>query len=120
MLNIKKKIAFNIVEQYHSIEDAKNAQNDFENKFQKRKLEDIDYIEISLNSLDREKSILELTHELLNKSKSEVQNIFSRNTDDEMIGLEFIEEKLLKEYLEDKGDYRPLTAELYFRNIANI
>lgn len=75
-IDIKKKIAFNIVEQYYSSDDAKNAQIDFENKFQKRKLEDIDYIEIDLNSLDQEKSLLELTHELLNKSKSETRKLF--------------------------------------------
>jgi len=75
-INIKKKIAFNIVEQYHSEEEAKNAQNDFENKFQKRQLEDIDYKEIDLASINSEKTLLEFTHELLNKSKSEVRKLF--------------------------------------------
>jgi len=75
-IDIKKKIAFNIVEQYYSSDDAKNAQIDFENKFQKRKLEDIDYTEIDLNLLDQEKSLLEIIHELLNKSKSETRKLF--------------------------------------------
>lgn len=75
-IDIKKKIAFNIVEQYYSSDDAKNAQIDFENKFQKRKLENIDYIEINLKLLDQEKSLLELIHELLNKSKSETRKLF--------------------------------------------
>lgn len=75
-IDIKKKMAFNIVEQYHSVNDAKNAQIDFENKFQKRKLEDIDYTEIDLNLLDQEKSLLEIIHELLNKSKSETRKLF--------------------------------------------
>lgn len=75
-INIKKKIAFNITEQYHSKEDALNAQNDFENKFQKRKLEDIDYVELDFNNLDKEKIILDFIHELLNKSKNEVRHLF--------------------------------------------
>lgn len=53
----------------------------------------------------------------LNKTKSEVQEIFSKNNDDEMSELEFVEENVLTEYLKDKGDYRPLTAELYFKNL---
>ena len=53
----------------------------------------------------------------LNKSRSEVLDIFIKNDDDEMVGLDFIEEKYLKIYLKDKRDYRPLTGELYFRNI---
>ena len=53
----------------------------------------------------------------LNKSKSEVQEIFSESNDDEMSELEFIQEKQLKEYLNDLGDYRPLLGELYFKNL---
>ncbi|MDD4358235.1 MAG: tyrosine--tRNA ligase [Candidatus Pacebacteria bacterium] len=75
-LNIKKKIAFNIVEQYHSKEDAEKAQNDFENKFQKRKLEDIDYIDIDFDSLNKEKNLLDLIYELLGKSKNDIRRLF--------------------------------------------
>jgi hypothetical protein len=53
----------------------------------------------------------------LKKSKDEVEKIFSKNNDDEMDGLEFIEESLLKKYLNNIGDYRPLTGELYFENL---
>ena len=35
-----------------------------------------------------------------------------------MVDLDFVEEKFLREYLKDKGSYRILTAELYFRNIG--
>lgn len=74
-INIKKKIAFNIVCQYHSEKQAQEAQKDFENKFQKRKLEDIDYIEIDLN-LVCGKTLLEVLHDLLNRSKSEIRKLF--------------------------------------------
>jgi len=67
---IKKELAFNIVEQYHSVEEAEEARLDFENKFQKRKLEDINFIEIDLNSIKKEESILNLIHSILGKSKS--------------------------------------------------
>lgn len=53
----------------------------------------------------------------LNKSKDAVEKIFSKNIDDEMSELKFIQEKELEEYLEDLGDYRSLVAELYFKNI---
>ncbi len=75
-MDTKKKIAFNVVSQYHSVEDAQSAQSDFENKFQKRKLEDIDYIEICFDNIDKDKTVLELIHELLNKSKSEARKLF--------------------------------------------
>ncbi|MDD4661676.1 MAG: tyrosine--tRNA ligase [Candidatus Pacebacteria bacterium] len=74
-INIKKKIAFNIVEIYYSSKEAVEAQNDFENKFQKRKLEDIDYIEIILDSLS-DKNLIELISRILDKSKSEVRKLF--------------------------------------------
>lgn len=66
---IKKELAFNIVEQYHSLKDAELAKKDFENKFQKRKLEDVDFIEIDLEKVKGE-TILDLMHNLLGKSKS--------------------------------------------------
>jgi len=72
-INIKKKIAFNITETYTSKEEAEKAQKDFENKFQKRKLEDIDYIEVEISS---EKNLVELIANLLKKSKSEVRKLF--------------------------------------------
>ena len=72
-INIKKKIAFNIAETYTSKEEAEKAQKDFENKFQKRKLEDIDYIEVEISS---EKNLVELIANLLKKSKSEVRKLF--------------------------------------------
>lgn len=72
-INIKKKIAFNITETYTSKEEAEKAQKDFENKFQKRKLEDIDYIEVEISS---EKNLIELIANLLKKSKSEVRKLF--------------------------------------------
>ena len=56
----------------------------------------------------------------LNKSKSRVKEIFHDREDDEMVELEFVEGKLLKQYLMDKKDYRPLTAELYFKNIKKV
>lgn len=74
-MDIKKKIALNIVSQYHFKEDAENAQKEFENKFQKRKLEDIDFIDINFNEIDKDKIILEFIHELLNKSKNEVRKL---------------------------------------------
>lgn len=52
----------------------------------------------------------------LSISKKELLSIFNNKTDEEMQDLEFIEEKNLKQYLDDKGSYRPLTATLYFRN----
>lgn len=72
-INIKKKIAFNIVQTYHSKEDAEKAQTDFENKFQKRKLEDIDLIEVK--TLGNE-TLLELIHRVLDKSKTEIRELF--------------------------------------------
>ncbi|MDD3919018.1 MAG: tyrosine--tRNA ligase [Candidatus Pacebacteria bacterium] len=75
-MDIKKKIAFNIVSSYHSKELAEDAQNDFENKFQKRKLEDIHYIDINIEDFDQEATLLEILHKLLNKSKSEVRKLF--------------------------------------------
>ncbi|HOI60181.1 MAG TPA: tyrosine--tRNA ligase [Candidatus Pacearchaeota archaeon] len=74
-MDIKKKIAFNVVSQYHSKEEAQNVQNDFENKFQKRKLEDIELIDISFEGINKDKTILEFVHELLNKSKSEARKL---------------------------------------------
>ena len=74
-MDIKKKIAFNVVSQYHSKEEAQNVQNDFENKFQKRKLEDIELIDISFEGINKDKTILEFVHELLNKSKNEVRKL---------------------------------------------
>lgn len=55
----------------------------------------------------------------LNRSKDEVKEIFFKNNDDEMEDLDFVEEGMLKEYLKDKGDYRPLVGEVYVR-IINI
>lgn len=52
----------------------------------------------------------------LSLSKEELLLIFEKKTDDEMQGLEFIEETNLEQYLSEKGSYRPLTAQLYFRN----
>jgi 8-oxo-dGTP pyrophosphatase MutT (NUDIX family) len=53
----------------------------------------------------------------LNKCRTQVQKIFSNNDDDEMVELEFVEKNFLRDYLKDKGSYRPLTVELYFKNI---
>ncbi|MGI6297553.1 MAG: tyrosine--tRNA ligase [Minisyncoccales bacterium] len=72
-LNIKKRIAFNIVEQYYSKTDAEKAQKDFENKFQKRKLEDIDFVEVEMMQGE---TLLELIHRLLKRSKSEIRELF--------------------------------------------
>ena len=75
-MNIKKKIAFNIVSIYHSEKLAEEAQNDFENKFQKRNLEDIHYIDIEIKEFDRETTLLEILYKLLGKSKSEIRKLF--------------------------------------------
>jgi len=72
-INLKKRIAFNLTEIYTSKKEAEEAQKDFENKFQKRKLEDIEYIEIKINS---ERNLVELIANLLKKSKSEVRKLF--------------------------------------------
>ncbi len=75
-MNIKKKIAFNIVSIYHSEKLAEEAQNDFENKFQKRNLEDIHYIDVAIKEFDREITLLEILYKLLGKSKSEIRKLF--------------------------------------------
>ena len=75
-LDAKKKIAFNLVEQYHSKESAIEAEKDFENKFQKKKLEDIKYIDIDLKNYDSDESLLNLTHTLAGKSKSVCRKLF--------------------------------------------
>jgi tyrosyl-tRNA synthetase len=75
---IKKELAFNIVEQYHSLQDAELAKKDFENKFQKRKLDDIDFIEISINDIKDKITLLDLISDLLNKSKSACRKLIEQ------------------------------------------
>ena len=50
-INIKKKIASNIVEQFHSIEAAQEASNFFYNQFQDKNRDNVEYIEKNLSDL---------------------------------------------------------------------
>lgn len=59
-------------------------------------------------------NVLFIFHTQLNIAKEEVQEIFNKNKDDEMVKLEYIKEEMLEEYLKDMSDYRPLITELSF------
>lgn len=50
-INIKKKIAFNIVEQFHSIEAAQEASDFFYNQFQDKNRDNVEYVEKNLSDL---------------------------------------------------------------------
>ncbi len=103
--------------------EVNNCSDIFENQLKEMReevglaIDDVELIEGLGITLSSKYNVVFIFYTTLNKTKSDVEQIFEKNTDDEMQGLEFIEEKDLVEYLKDKGSYRPLTAELYFKNI---
>lgn len=70
----------------------------FKKKIRKYRL----YIEINLKLLDQEKSLLELIHELLNKSKSETRKLFEGGAisinGEKMFDINFKIDKIEKEF----------------------
>ncbi len=56
-MHIKKALAFNIVEQFHSIKDAQEANDHFYHQFQDKKQDNVEYITVPLSSLNLEEDI---------------------------------------------------------------
>jgi tyrosyl-tRNA synthetase len=78
-MEVKKKLAFNIVEQYHSKEDAKKAEEFFYNQVQSRNEELIEYKNINLKNLNLDFSsiiLIDLLKGIENdKSKSQIRKL---------------------------------------------
>lgn len=50
-INVKKKLAFNIVEQFYSIREAQEESNYFYNQFQSKSYKNVEYVETHLTNL---------------------------------------------------------------------
>lgn len=76
-MEIKKKVAFNIVEQYHSTEDAEKAAEFFYNQVQQRGLDTKEFKEIKWSDLPSqgEISLVDLGVHLLGQSKSNIRRL---------------------------------------------
>lgn len=74
---IKKKIAFNIVEQYHNLEAAQKAEEFFYHQVQQKDLISKEFQEINWNNLpnNQQISIVELGSKLLEQSKSNIRRL---------------------------------------------
>jgi tyrosyl-tRNA synthetase len=78
-MEVKKKLAFNIVEQYYSKDEANQAQEFFYNQVQSRNEELIEYININLKKLNLDFSsilLIDLLKEIeSDKSKSQIRKL---------------------------------------------
>ena len=76
-MNLKKEIAKNIIQQYHTFDDAVQAEAYFENQFQNKKFEEKVFEPINLNLFEnKEISILELCHQIKNNdTKSAIRRL---------------------------------------------
>lgn len=64
-------------------------------------------------------NVIFLFYAKLKIDRKEVLELFAKNNDDEMSNLVFVKESELSQFLSDKGSYRPLGGELYFKNIPS-
>lgn len=55
-MDIKKILAFNIVEQFHSTKDAQEASDHFYHQFQDKKQDNVEYVTVPLSSLNLEEN----------------------------------------------------------------
>lgn len=75
-MEAKKRIAFNVVEQYHSKKEALRAQEYFENKVQKKDLQKIKYKTIKI---EKGKNLIDILEELnIAKSRSAIRNLITQ------------------------------------------
>lgn len=76
-MEIKKKVAFNIVEQYHSTEDAEKASEFFYNQVQQRGLDSKEFTPINWSDLPNQDqiSLVDLGAHLLGQSKSNIRRL---------------------------------------------
>lgn len=78
-MNLKKVIAKNIITQYHSADEAEQAESFFKNQFQSQRFEDKSFVSVNISSLQTEGetlSLLQLCHQLRRKvTKSEIRRL---------------------------------------------
>lgn len=78
-MNIKKKVAWNIVAQFHDKESAAAAEKLFANQFQRKKFEDMVFTPVSRSSFfgqSTDMELIELCHKLKNDlSKSDLRRL---------------------------------------------
>ncbi len=76
-MEIKKKIAFNIVEQYHSLDEASAAMDFFYTQVQQRDLSTKEYKDISFDSLtdNTDISLVDMGATVLQDSKSNIRRL---------------------------------------------
>ncbi|WP_207432036.1 tyrosine--tRNA ligase [Sabulibacter ruber] len=77
---IKKQVGFNVVQQYHSAEDAQQAQEFFQNQFQNKKFEEKEFTSVSLAALGIDQPenlrLLDLCKELkIEESRSNLKRL---------------------------------------------
>lgn len=76
-MSVKKKIAFDIVRQYHSEADAQAAADFFHKNVQSRDILDKDYVKVEFKSLNVPAVMLDVCHALLkDQSKGAVRKLF--------------------------------------------
>ena len=71
-------------------------------------------------TLSSKYNVIFIFYTLLNITRDAALEIFNANNDNEMSDLIFVEEDKLIEFLKDKGSYRPLVTELYFKNKTSL
>lgn len=94
-MDLKKRLAFEIVKMYHSEKDAKNAEKYFKEVFQKRQLPEGDIAVYSIKPAEKQDIIKILTASGLVSSNSEVKRLINQGGID-------IDGFTLNEFLTDK------------------